>query len=185
MNRSEYHTRACNLATIAVMLGVLLIAPVPRTAAGELAAKFKVGDTAPDFTLEDVEGRRVRLSDITKSKVVLLAFWSLRCEACLQEVPFIQQIHQDFVGKGVAVLSVVTDGLDKDTTKTMMKNAGASPSYPVLVDPDYAVSNVYTTFVVPHTLVIDRKGIVRYIHTGFEPGTEKKHKVALDLALRP
>lgn len=165
------------------MLGVF--ATAPAAVAGDLAAKFKVGDKAPDFTLEDIEGRQVRLSDITRNRVVLLAFWSLRCEACLQEVPFIEQIHQDFVGRGVAVLSVVIDGLDIATTKTMMKNAGAFPSYPVLVDPDYAVSDVYTTFVVPHTLVIDRKGIVRYIHTGFEPGTEKQHKAALDLALRP
>lgn len=168
-----------------VILGVFLTMIAPATATGELAAKFKVGDTAPDFSLEDIEGRRVRLSDIMKSKVVMLAFWSLRCEACLQEVPFIEQIHQAFLGRGVAVLSVVTDGLDIPTTKTMMKTAGVSPSYPVLVDPDYAVSDVYTTFVVPHTLVIDRKGIVRYVHTGFEPGTEKKHTTALELALRP
>jgi peroxiredoxin len=167
------------------MLGAFATATAPAAVAGELAAKFKVGDKAPDFTLEDVEGRQVRLSDITRNKVVLLAFWSLRCEACLLEVPYIEQIHQTFVGRGVAVLSVVTDGLDKATTKTMMRNTGACPSYPVLVDPDYAVSDVYTTFVVPHTLVIDRKGIVRYVHTGFEPGTEKQHKAALDLVLRP
>lgn len=176
---------ACSVMSSAVMLVILATATASAAVAGELAAKFKVGDTAPDFTLESIEGRQVRLTDITRNKVVLLAFWSLRCEACLLEVPFIEQIHQDYVGRGVAVISVVTDGLDKATTKIMMKNAGASPSYPVLVDPDYAVSDVYTTFVVPHTLVIDRKGIVRYVHTGFEPGIEKRHTAALDLALRP
>lgn len=165
------------------MLGVF--ATAPAAVAGDLAAKFKVGDKAPDFTLEDIEGQHVRLLDITKSKVVLLAFWSLRCEACLQEVPYLEQIHKTYVGRGVALLSVVIDGLDAATTKTMMKAAGASPRYPVLVDPDYAVSEVYTSFIVPHTLVIDRRGIVRYVHTGFEPGTEKLYEAALDLALRP
>jgi len=53
MNRSENLARACNVMAIAVMLAALAILPVPGTAAGELAAKFKVGDTAPDFTLED------------------------------------------------------------------------------------------------------------------------------------
>lgn len=168
---------------LAVLLGAL--ATAPAAAAGDLAAKFRVGDTAPDFALKDIQGRQVRLSEITRNKVVLLAFWSLRCEACLEEVPYIEQIHRAFAGRGVAVLSVVTDGLDAAATKTMMKVAKAAPSYPVLVDPEYAVSDVYTSFVVPHTLVVDRKRIVRYVKTGFEPGSEKQHQAALELALRP
>ena len=64
-----------------------------------------------------------------------------------------------------------------------MSGRTASPSYPVLVDPDFAVSDIYTSFVVPHTLVIDRKGIIRYVHTGFESGTEKQYEEALKQAL--
>ena len=64
-----------------------------------------------------------------------------------------------------------------------MKEVGAAPAYPVLIDPDFAVSDTYTNFLVPHTLVIDRKGVGRYVHTGFEPGTEKQYEAALDRAL--
>ena len=64
-----------------------------------------------------------------------------------------------------------------------MKDVDASPSYPVLLDLDFTVSDTYTNFVVPHTLVIDRKGIVRYVHTGFEPGEEKQYEAALVKAL--
>ena len=85
----------------------------------------------------------------------------------------------------MVVLSVVTDGVDAAATKTIMKEVGVSPSYPVLVDPDFSVSDTYTTFVVPHTLVIDRKGIIRYLHTGFEAGTEKQYEAALEKALGP
>ena len=116
---------------------------------------------------------------------MLLAFWSLRCGACLQEIPFLEQLHTSYGGKGVAVISVVIDGVDAATTKSVMKEVGASPSYPVLVDPDFAVSDVYTNFVVPHTLVIDRGGIIRYVHTGFEPGAEKQYEAALLKALGP
>jgi peroxiredoxin len=73
--------------------------------------------------------------------------------------------------------------VDAAATKSIMKEVGVSPSYPVLVDPDFTASDTYTTFVVPHTLIIDRKGIIRYVHTGFEPGTEKQCEAALVKAL--
>jgi peroxiredoxin len=172
-----------SITAIAAVLGVLATAAVPTALAEEMAAKFKIGDRAPDFTLREIGGRQVQLSKTNKGKVVLLAFWSLRCGACLQEVPFLEQLHKSYGGKGVAVLSVVTDGVDAAATKTIMKEVGVSPSYPVLVDPDFTASDTYTSFVVPHTLVIDRKGIIRYVHTGFEPGTEKQYEAALKLAL--
>lgn len=171
-------------ATLAV-LGALATAAVPTAPAEEIPSKFKIGDTAPDFTLMDTEGRKVQLSRANKGSVVLLAFWSLRCGACLQEAPFLEQLHKNYGKKGVTLLSVVTDGVDAATTKTIMKEVGVAPTYPVLVDPDFAASDTYTNFVVPHTLVIDRKGIVRYVHTGFETGTEKQYEAALLKALGP
>ena len=173
----------CRLAAIAAVLGALAILAVPTARTEETAAKFKIGDTAPDFTLQDIGGRQVQLSLVNKGKVVLLAFWSLRCGACLSEIPFLEQLHKNYGAKGVAVLSVVTDGVDAAATKTIMKEVGASPSYPVLVDPEFTASDTYTNFVVPHTLVIDRKGIIRYVHTGFETGTEKSYEAALVKAL--
>jgi len=175
----------CRLAAIAAALATLAIDATPAARAQDMAAKFKIGDAAPDFTLQDLGGRQVQLSKANKDKAVLLAFWSLRCGACLQEIPSLEQLHTRYGGKGVAVLSVVTDGVDAAATKTIMKEVGASPSYPVLVDPDFAVSDTYTSFVVPHTLVIDRKGIIRYVHTGFEPGTEKQYEAAIVKALGP
>lgn len=173
----------CTITAIAAVLGVLATTSFPTALAGEMPAKFKIGDTAPDFTLMDTGGGEVQLSKANKGKVVLLAFWSLRCGACLQEVPFLEQLHKNYGGKGVTVLSVVTDGVDAAATKTIMQEMGTSPSYPVLVDPDFTASDTYTNFVVPHTLIIDRKGIIRYVHTGFEPGTEKQYEEALVKAL--
>ena len=175
----------CSITVIAALLGVLAAAAVPGALAGELPSKFKIGDVAPDFTLKDIAGRQIQLSSVVKNKVVLLAFWSLRCGACLQEVPFLEQVHKSYSGKGVAVLSVVTDGVDADATKTIMKEVGASPSYPVLLDPDFTASDTYTNFIVPLTLVIDRTGIIRYLHTGFETDTEKQYEDALAKALGP
>lgn len=167
----------------AALLATLATATVPATLAGEVPEKFKIGDAAVDFTLKQIDGSQATLSKAYKDKVVLLAFWSLRCGACLSEVPFLDQLYKKFSGKGATVLSVVTDGVDATATKTIMKETGIAPSYPVLVDPDFQVSDTYTNFVVPFTLVIDRKGVVRYVHTGFEPGTDKKYEAAIVKAL--
>jgi peroxiredoxin len=173
------------ITALVAVLGVLTITTATGARAAEPASKFKAGDKAPDFTLQEVGGRTVKLSVAGKDKVVLLAFWSLRCGACLQEVPYIEALHKNLSGRGVVVLSVVTDGVDAGATKKIMKEVQAAPSYPVLVDPDFAVSDTYTNFLVPHTLVIDRKGIIRFVHTGFEPGTEKQYEEALLKALGP
>lgn len=173
----------CSLAALAAVLASLAVAAAAAADTGEVAAKFKIGDKAPDFTLQELGGQEIQLSAVSKSKVVLLAFWSLRCGACVQEIPYLEQLHKGFSQRGVSVLSVVIDGADAATTRAIMKETGNSPSYPVLMDPDFAVSDVYTNFVVPHTLVIDRTGIVRYVHTGFEPGTEKQYETALLEAL--
>jgi peroxiredoxin len=170
-------------AAIAVLFGLLAVPAVPAARAEEPASKFKSGDKAPDFTLQDLAGKPVRLSSVNKGKVVLLAFWSLRCGACLSEVPFLEQLHKNYQGKPVAVLSVVTDGVDAASTRSIMKEVGATLSYPVLTDPDFTVSDQYTNFVVPHTLIIDRTGTIRYVHTGFEPGTEKQYEAAIAAAL--
>ena len=172
-----------NITAIVAVLGTLTAAAVPSVHAEELAAKFKVGDKAPDFTLKEIGGKNLQLAAVNKGKVVLLAFWSLRCGACLQEAPFLEQLHKSYAGKGVTLLSVVTDGVDATTTISVMKEVQVAPTYWVLMDPEFAVSDLYTNFVVPHTLVIDRKWIIRYIHTGFEPGDEKKYEAALVQAL--
>jgi len=174
-----------SIMALAAVLGALATTTAPAARAEEMPAKFKIGDAAPDFTLQEIGGRKIQLSKTYKDKVVLLAFWSLRCGACLSEAPFLEQIHKGYGGKGVAVLSVVTDGVDAATTKSVMKEVGISPSYPVLMDPDFSASDTYTNFVVPHTLVIDRKGVIRYVHTGFEKDTEKQYEAALKLALAP
>jgi len=171
------------IAAIVAVLGAL--ATAPDAPAAELGAKFKIGDKAPDFTLTDTNGRKIQLAQANRGRVVLLAFWSLRCGACLEEAPFLEKLNKSYGGKGVSVISVLTDGVDAAASKTIMKEVGVSPSYPVLVDPDFAASDTYTSFVVPHTLVIDRKGIIRYLHTGFEPGTEKQYEAALVQALGP
>lgn len=144
--------------------------------------KFKVGDKAPDFTLKNLDGQPVSLSSFAGKKVIMLAFFGLRCGTCLMEAPFLETLHKKYEGR-MALLAINADGVDAKIAAETMKDVGFDITYPVLLDPDFQVTDTYTNFLVPLTLVIDKGGIIRYIHTGFEKGTEKEYEKAVEKAL--
>jgi len=156
---------------------------------GRLAAegmgeqKFKPGEKAPDFVAKDLAGKEIKLSAYAGKSVVLLNFWGLRCGACLEEMPYLEKIGKTYEGKGLVVLGVDTDGVDASEVVATLQEVGVSVSYPLLVDPEFTVTDTYTNFLVPLTIVIDKAGVIQYIHTGFEKGTEKQYEDATKKAL--
>ena len=169
-------------STIAALALALALAPPPALA-GMGDAKFKVGDRAPEFTLADMTGREVSLADYAGQEVVLLAFWAMRCGTCLSEIPYLEALHRKYDDKGLELLAVDTDGVDAEILGATLKDLGVSPTYTILLDPEFTVSDTYTNFIVPLTLVIDREGVIRYIHTGFEEGVEAEYEKAILEAL--
>jgi len=162
----------------------LLIAATPgRSCAAMGEDKFKPGDVAPDFTLQDLGGKQVQLSSYKGSKVVLLNFWGLRCSACLEEMPYLEDLHKRYADKGLVVLGVDTDGVDAATVSETIAEVKVKVSYALLVDPEFKATDTYTNFLVPLTIVIDRAGLVTYLHTGYEKGTEKNYEAAAKKAL--
>jgi len=175
----------CGVLCLGVVMVLAAAVCTPALAAGEMGQnKFKVGDVAPDFTVTDLAGKQVKLSAFTgQQKVVLLNFWGLRCGACLEEIPYLEEIHKKFAGKGLVVLGVDTDGVDSQTVIDTMKEMNVTVTYAILTDPDFKVTDTYTNFLVPLTIVIDRKGVIQYIHTGFEKGREKEYEDAVKKVL--
>ena len=145
--------------------------------------KFKPGDKAPDFVTKDLTGKEIRLSSYAGKKTVLLNFWGVRCGACLEEMPYLDVIGKAYADKGVVVLGVDTDGIDAKMIAETLKEIGVSVNYPLLTDEEFKITDVYTNFLVPLTIVIDKGGVIRFFHTGFEKGTEKKYEEAVKKAL--
>ena len=165
------------------MLLLLVITSSPLLAVDFGAEKFKAGDRAPDFTLPDLNGNQVSLSSFAGKKVVFLAFFGLRCGTCLMEAPYLEKIHRKYGGEEMVMLAVSTDGVDAKITGQTMKEVGFDVTYDILVDTEFTATDTYTNFIVPLSLVIDKEGVIRYIHTGFEEGTEKKYEKAVKKAL--
>ena len=130
-------------------------------------------DVAPDFTLKSLQGSNLRLDEY-KGQVVLINFWATWCGPCRQELPLLDRIHQRYQDAGFAVLGINVEGASKaDEAQAMVNKAGVT--FPVLVDEGQQVSELYALEAMPTSVVVDRDGVVRYVHLGYKPGDEAKY----------
>ncbi len=126
-------------------------------------AALRPGTIAPDFTLKDLQGNPVKLSDF-RGKVVLLNFWATWCPPCRYEMPFVESVYQEQAAKGFVVLAVSIDD-DPAAVPQFVKEFGLT--FPVVIDtPDKRVSNLYRLYPIPTSYFIDRDGVIRDVHVG-------------------
>jgi thiol-disulfide isomerase/thioredoxin len=121
--------------------------------------KNKGGESAaaPDFTLQDVTGKKVRLAEL-KGKVVLLEFWATWCPPCRAEIPALERLHAQYGGKGLTVLAVALDEGGWDDVKAFV--AERKISYTVLRGTE-DVSSQYLVRLIPSAFLIDKEGNIK------------------------
>jgi len=135
------------------------------------AQAVAVQDTAPDFTLKSLQGSNLRLNEY-RGQVILLNFWASWCGPCRQEMPLLDSIHKRYQEAGFAVVSVNVEG-EQVPARALAKETGVT--FPVLIDTDQQVSELYELEAMPSSVLIDRDGVVRYIHRGYQPGDETQY----------
>lgn len=121
-----------------------------------------VGNLAPDFTLESLDGDKVSLSDY-RGSVVLVNFWASWCEPCRTEIPDLEAAYQEHKGQGLVVLGVNV-AETRQVVGPSVKAFGIS--YPVLLDEQDRLMKVYRGLGLPMSLLIDREGVIRERHMG-------------------
>jgi len=142
--------------------------PSPETSAGTSPTApvegTQVGDLAPDFQLQDLDGQTISLSDL-RGKPVLLNFWATWCGPCVHEMPFIQEIYELWTGKSPSVMVLTVNVKESSSrVKEFMKSYGLS--FPVLLDTKGSVAAKYNIRGIPTTFLIDKDGIVQGIKVG-------------------
>lgn len=139
------------------------------------------GQPAPDFTLTDMEGNSVSLSNL-KGKVVFLDFWATWCPPCRESLPHTQSLSQHEKAKsGELVVLAINAREEVEQVKQFMQEKGFS--FRVLMDKDGAVLDKYKVQGIPTFVLIDREGKVAWVQVGFGSGTEKLMEEAVNKAL--
>jgi len=120
-------------------------------------ASVIAGLPAPDFTLQNQQGQKVNLAEL-RGKVVIVNFWATWCPPCRREMPSMEALYQTFRDDDLVLLAI---NVENEGRQNVAKFLQESPySFPILLDEDARVQNLYGVFQFPESFIIDRNGIV-------------------------
>lgn len=145
---------------IFILLGIIIVGSIvfKKPKSVPVTQSARIGMPAPDFKLQDLNGKVWQLSEL-RGKIVILNFWASWCKECKEEKVAIQRyLDKNHSDEDLIFLTV----LYKDNPKTaleLVKKAGYT--FPVLID-DGVVSLSYGIRGVPETFFIDKRGVLRH-----------------------
>ena len=159
--------------------GFLLIALGAALYFQQLQATGRAGFPAPDFVLNDLDGRTHRLADY-RGRVVFLNVWATWCPPCRMEMPSMERLYRRLRGEDFIMLAINEDEAGAEAVREFVSETGIS--FPVLLDPQGKVPERYGVTGYPETFVIDRDGRVVQHTIGPENwGSEHVHRYFVDL----
>jgi cytochrome c biogenesis protein CcmG/thiol:disulfide interchange protein DsbE len=150
---------------------VLLIVVVSGILTGSSSWAGKLSK-APDFTAPDLQGEKVELGALLKNGPVLVSFWATHCKPCIKELSKLEDLYPDYREKGFEILAVDVDG-PRSVSRVKSKVAGLKWKFPVLLDTNKDIYRKFQVLGIPHTVLIDPQGEIRYTHTTYRSGDEK------------
>lgn len=130
-------------------------------------------EKALDFTLPDIEGNEVTLSELLKQGPVYMECWDLPCVNCINELDALLPVYDSLKESG---LQVVALSVDKPSDAARVKAFVKAKKWPyiVLLDQQQKVKKAYNIIIKPTAVLINMKGEIVYTHIGYKKGDEKK-----------
>lgn len=117
----------------------------------------------------------------TSGKVVLVDFWASWCGPCKQSFPVLNKLHNQYSSKGLVVIGI---GVDDDPAKFKSFTDKMKSSFPVVHDSAHKAAASFGPSTMPTSYLVDRKGVIRHIHTGFKAGkTEAEYTAEIEALL--
>jgi peroxiredoxin len=149
------------LRRLLIMTPALLLIPgllIAGCSGGSQGSSIAIiGEPAPDFTLQDLDGESVSFRDLKGSPVVI-NFWNTGCPPCRNEMPHLQAVYEENSDSGLVLLTI-NIGQSVSTVEDFLDENNLT--LPVLLDSDGAVTQRYGMPGIPTTFFIDKDGILR------------------------
>jgi peroxiredoxin len=130
-----------------------------------------VGNPAPDFTLQTVNGKGKFSLKENAGKVVLVDFWATWCEPCKKSFPKLQDLNTKYKSQGLVIIGVSQDD-ENEGLAEFAKTYGAE--FPVGWDDGKKIAEKYNPKSMPSSFLIDKNGVVRQAHLGYHDGDEEE-----------
>ena len=166
---------ACLIA--GVLLGLIILYSVPNARSSQRPAPPSTGKSVPSFTLQQLGGASLSLSDL-KGKPVVINFWATWCPPCREEMPLLDTYAARLQGR--AIFIAINDDEDLQVVSPYVHQAGLK--FPILLDPGGKINALFYVQSYPNTFFIDSDGILRAQHIGqMDETTLKRSLEALDI----
>ncbi|PXV68993.1 peroxiredoxin [Dysgonomonas alginatilytica] len=136
---------------------------------------LSTGETAPDFSKENIQGETIKLSDFRTKNYVLLDFWASWCGPCVKQIPQLKKIQDTYADKGLKIIGVSLDGDEKEWRNAVEKHqVGTWIQVSGYSDPDDYfskagdISVIYNIKAIPVYILIDKQGKIlkKWQHIG-------------------
>lgn len=157
----------------------------PDAAAGPMQfVSALYGKPAPAFTLEDLTGKKVSLSDY-QGKAVLLNFWATWCAPCKFETPWLIDLRNRYAAQGFEVLGISADDIDRNNPRKLNDEKQEiahfvqqmKMPYPVLIDGDSISDHYGGLDALPSSFFVNRKGIIVAVQLGLTSKDEIEQNI--------
>jgi peroxiredoxin len=149
---------------------------------GVAGAKLTGAAVAPDFSLESLDGKTVRLSDL-RGKAVLLNFWATWCGPCKVEMPWFVDLQNQYGSQGLQIVGVAMDDASKEDISKFAKDMGVN--YPILIGKESVGDQYGGVPALPESFVITRDGKIMDKIIGLRGKSDIEDAIKKALNTRP
>lgn len=167
------YVNAGNLSLFAALTALFAASP---------AAALQPNAAAPDFQTQQFTepAGSFKLAQL-RGKVVYVDFWASWCAPCRVSFPALDSLGKKYAAQGFVVIGVNQDESPKDRD-TFRKRVPVS--FALVEDADHKIAKAFDVKAMPSGYVVDRKGVVRFVHHGFDAGTPGKLEAEINQLLK-